>query len=366
MAHRPIPFIGPSYALDTGKADRQRVINMFPVANEVAGGKTGSYFQSVPGLDVFSAPYVPPPPHICTDGPEWSATVIGTANWHYSAYGTPDSDPTFIAIGQNAGTGNAVIAVSDDLGATWATPTDIGNFGGSAGQAAYGASLFLVALNAINYATSPDGVTWTTRTWPSAFPSGFVYGGGLFVVMANSGSVIRVSSDGLAWASATNPLSGDFTCIAYGAGRWVAIKDTQAVYSVDGVDWTAGTTTWTASSWQSIAYGAGVFVILDKSQTGTAVAKWSDDGDVWTGVNLPFDGSSTYDGLIYAQGRFFATKSNSTAFAISDDGKVWTLAAHTTPDAISRWGALNTDGNGHYIGLATFLNGTIKAMIGVC
>jgi hypothetical protein len=51
-----IPFVGPSYHLNTRKADVQRTVNLFPVMNEVAGGKTGSYLQSVPGLVEFSGP----------------------------------------------------------------------------------------------------------------------------------------------------------------------------------------------------------------------------------------------------------------------------------------------------------------------
>lgn len=57
-----VPFIGPSYSLNTRKADVQRSVNCYPVANEVAGGKTGEYMQSVAGLDLFSPVYVPAPP----------------------------------------------------------------------------------------------------------------------------------------------------------------------------------------------------------------------------------------------------------------------------------------------------------------
>lgn len=55
-----IPFIGPSYSLNTRKADVQRSVNCYPVANEVAGGKTGGYLQSVAGLDLFSDTIVQP------------------------------------------------------------------------------------------------------------------------------------------------------------------------------------------------------------------------------------------------------------------------------------------------------------------
>lgn len=47
-------FIGPSYTLNARKADTQRAVNIFPVMNEVAGGKSVSYLDSIPGLTEFS------------------------------------------------------------------------------------------------------------------------------------------------------------------------------------------------------------------------------------------------------------------------------------------------------------------------
>lgn len=384
--HVTIPFVGSSYQLKTRKADVQRTINLMPTRAEsgkvvqrqyLNGAKAQMFLQAVPGLgtggtladgranpDAWSP--ASPAPHICVDGPSWTATSIAAANWHYSAFGLVAGLPRYVAIGQNPITGDAVSSVSTDLGATWGGLSILGSFGGNAGQVVHGAGLFLAAMNAIQYVTSSDGVTWSTHSWPSTFPSGLVYGGGQFVVFGNTTTLIRISADGLTWGSATAPFFADFTCAAYGGGIWVGISESRAIFSLNATSWTASTTTWPASSWQSIAYGAGVFVIIDKSQAFAPVAKWSSDGDVWNAVNLPFDGTSTYDGLIYAQGRFFATKNNSTAFAISTDGKVWTLAAHTTPSGTARWGALNTDGNTSYIGLNTFSNGVTNAMKGTC
>lgn len=48
-------FVGPSYALNHRKADAQRAVNLMPVPNEVLGGKSHAYLDSVPGLRVFSA-----------------------------------------------------------------------------------------------------------------------------------------------------------------------------------------------------------------------------------------------------------------------------------------------------------------------
>jgi hypothetical protein len=51
-----IPFVGPSYQLNTRKADVQRTVNMFVIKTEVAGGKSAIYLESIPGLTVFSEP----------------------------------------------------------------------------------------------------------------------------------------------------------------------------------------------------------------------------------------------------------------------------------------------------------------------
>jgi hypothetical protein len=48
-------FVGPSYHINARKADVQRAVNVFPVVNEVAGGKSVAYLDSIPGLVSFSA-----------------------------------------------------------------------------------------------------------------------------------------------------------------------------------------------------------------------------------------------------------------------------------------------------------------------
>ncbi len=47
-------FVGPSYHLNTRKADVQRVVNLMPVVNEVQGTKSVAYLDSIPGLREFS------------------------------------------------------------------------------------------------------------------------------------------------------------------------------------------------------------------------------------------------------------------------------------------------------------------------
>lgn len=61
-------FVGPSYHLNVRKADVQRAVNLMPVANEVPGGKSVAYLDSVPGLVSFSAATDPGAFRLLEDG----------------------------------------------------------------------------------------------------------------------------------------------------------------------------------------------------------------------------------------------------------------------------------------------------------
>jgi hypothetical protein len=70
MPALPIPFVGPSYQLEDQKADTQRLVNMMVTPNEVPGGKSAGYLDSVPGLTLFSAASTDPCPWV----PEFAFT----------------------------------------------------------------------------------------------------------------------------------------------------------------------------------------------------------------------------------------------------------------------------------------------------
>jgi uncharacterized repeat protein (TIGR01451 family) len=53
-----LPFVGPSYNLDSRPHSVQRVVNMMPVPLEPGNERTGWVFKDVPGLTQFLAPYL--------------------------------------------------------------------------------------------------------------------------------------------------------------------------------------------------------------------------------------------------------------------------------------------------------------------
>jgi hypothetical protein len=95
------------------------------------------------------------------------------------------------------------------------------------------------------------------------------------------------------WTSATLPVAANWTSIAYGNGRWVAISSSgQVVWSTNGSVWNWSTsqpvllqTAATGAIWQNISFGNGYFLA-----TSGGPALWgaiSIDGVQWSLVTLP-------------------------------------------------------------------------------
>jgi hypothetical protein len=100
--------------------------------------------------------------------------------------------------------------------------------------------------NFTRYATSTDGIVWTSRTLPgsggrmSAATNGSVYA---MVLMDTVTSTIYTSTNGINWTTRALPASGSWRPIRYVAGRFVLTRDgqtTDVVTSTDGVSWTLG------------------------------------------------------------------------------------------------------------------------------
>jgi hypothetical protein len=77
--------------------------------------------------------------------------------------------------------------------------------------------------------TSPDGITWSSRT--SAADNGWyevTYGNGLFVAVSLDGAGNRVmtSPDGITWTSRTSAADNFWTSVTYGNGLFVAVSYT--------------------------------------------------------------------------------------------------------------------------------------------
>jgi predicted RecA/RadA family phage recombinase len=228
--------------------------------------------------------------------------------------------------------------------------------------------------------TSPDGITWTSRTsaadnsWLSV-----VYGNGLFVAVSITGTGNRVmtSPDGITWTTRTSAADNNWQAVAYGNGVFAAVASSgtgtrvmtsgkaelnitpvsntyQGGLTVSGgvslgrstIDsWTSRTSA-ADSNWSSITYGNGLFVAV--ADSGTNLVMTSSDGITWTARTAP---GNTWSSVTYGNGLFVAVAQSGTANRVmtSPDGINWTTR---TSAADNSWTSV-TYGNGLFVAVAS-------------
>lgn len=184
--------------------------------------------------------------------------------------------------------GNHIWRSTDD-GATW---TDLGakSIGTQSTFLVWTGSLFLTRSNvANNFATSPDGVTWTNRAFTGAtnYESWLVSPTRVMGFHSVGGSTnAALSTDGgLTFSAFTMPASIYSLRVLssiYANGLYVTlnINDGKAYYSADGVTWSSSTMPGGGAFWQGVFWVGDKFVAL--SQFGTNNICTSPDGITWT------------------------------------------------------------------------------------
>lgn len=216
--------------------------------------------------------------------------------------------------------------------------------------------------------TSPDGITWTSRTPSEAmWFQDIAFGNGLYVAVARSGTNrIMTSPDGITWTSRTTSITPVFTGVAYGNGIWVAVCesspggttftsydglnwDEQATvfnsttihfadgkfttgsrYSVDGLTWTSVTI---AFSPEDITYGNGYFVGVTTFGTNRIV--YSTNAINWTAI--PAASDATFESIAFGNNTFVmgATSGTSKINYLQFDGLQPYFTGYIAPDFIT-------------------------------
>ena len=160
----------------------------------------------------------------------------------------------------------------------------------------------------------------------------------------------------------TVPSSGDWRATAFGAGTFVAIRNSsnQSAISIDGQNWEGGGNLPSSAAWTSVAAGyiGEIMYFVAVASGGTAAAYSIDEGQTWSASTLPSSG--TWTSVAYADGRFVAVRSASNAAAYSTNGTTWSAA--TLPSS-TNW----NDVAGGTIGTLTYFvaisntSGTVNA-----
>ena len=162
------------------------------------------------------------------------------------------------------------------------------------------------------------------------------YGGGVFVALSSNGTGNRVMSspDGTIWTvTATGAPDNSWVqnCLCYGNGMFVAVSGgaTNAMYSVDGYNWTQSGVS-SVGPWRAVAFGNGRFVAVGVSGTtmySTDAITWTSVGAIGGDLNLDWR-AVTYgtDNLGVAKFVAVASLGSQKKAAVSlDNGANWTI-----------------------------------------
>jgi hypothetical protein len=180
---------------------------------------------------------------VSTDARNWQAVESGTRN---SLRAVAWGNGTWVAVGDFG-----EIRTSTNAEAWTLHPT---GYYHDLLSVAYGDGLFVAVGVDSTILTSPDGEVWTLRTTGNHPLRAIAWGDGRFVAVGGeppSGSslwtrldgrpLILTSPDGVSWTRQDVQVDGQMTCVAFGAGRFVAgTTSMRMVMSIDGHDWFEG------------------------------------------------------------------------------------------------------------------------------
>jgi len=194
---------------------------------------------------------------------------------------------------------------------------------------AFGNGLFVAVASGGSVMTSPDGITWTSRTASIASSwEAITFGNGLFVAVASAsaGNQVMTSPDGINWTTRSSSANAGLFAIAFGNNTFVAVSQqsggVQAITSPDGITWTNRTVA-AANTWQSITYGNGLFVAVSQNAAGGPRIMTSPDGITWTS-QVPANNNTT-QAVTYGNGLFVVVCQSGAGnrVMVSSDGVNW-------------------------------------------
>lgn len=202
-------------------------------------------------------------------------------------YASGASTPARLGIGST----NQVLTVSGGV-PTWTTPSSAvttwtaryGNSSNINAGAYNGSNLYVVGGTSGFLATSPDGITWTSRT--SGFGTNAIYsiayGNGLWVAVGDN-AVITTSTDGITWTARTSGFgaSDSINHVIYANSLWVAVGRGGGTTNTGGITYSSDGLTWTRKS-QSVTIGTTYGMVS------------------WNGTNWVVVGQNSTNNYLYA------------------------------------------------------------------
>jgi hypothetical protein len=181
-----------------------------------------------------------------------------------------------------------------------------------------------------------DQIAWTSQTITSGDYESVAYGVGKYIAVKGAPQVAS-SSDGISWSNvAVN--SALYKNIIYEGSKFLAVSaslsNQGAAVSADGITWSYGDILF-ISNFLGAAYNQSIYVVVGGSDIlPVAFCSTSPDGITWTARTIP-SGASAGDYKAITYGNEFVAVGGNTTFgsicATSPDGITWT--ARTIPGA---------------------------------
>jgi hypothetical protein len=164
-----------------------------------------------------------------------------------------------------------------------------------------GSNLYVAAGTGGKLSTSPDGITWTSRT--SVFGANTItavaFGNGLWVAVGQ-GANLSTSTDGITWTTRTSNMTGQINDVKYANGVWVAVgqgggttNNGGIIYSTDGITWTRKSQSLTVgTTYYSVNYNGTNWIVGTDNNTNNYLYANTPSG-TWT-VGQDGSGSDIY------------------------------------------------------------------------
>ena len=213
----------------------------------------------------------------------------------------------------------------------------------------YGSNLFVAVGIFGTIRSSPDSITWTSRTSPGNINyTDVAYANGKFIAVGSAyggyTSSIATSTDGVTWAAPTTTTAVAMRGVAFGAGKWVAVGPAGA-YSIstdNGVSWTTtlGVTVLTLAT--GVSFGNGMFTAV----TANNDIVYSPDGTTWTVATVPGTHGAFQD-VAFGNQIFVTIDANGRIYT-SPNAISWTQRRNSDTDT---WSTI-TYGNGMFMACA--------------
>ncbi len=181
--------------------------------------------------------------------------------------------------------------------------------------------LFLVPGYFTNYIyTSPDGINWSSRPLPRAWPllRDVAWGNGIYLAVGSDQGTVYASTNGVDWTAQYMSFLQDMMAVSFGAGKFVAVGGTTVCTTTNGIDWTPQVQLPSVYLY-CVTYGGGQFII--GGYDGTIFS--SPDGLTWAPQS---SGGRTerLESVAYGNGIFVMAGSfRSDVLLTSTDGTNW-------------------------------------------